>query len=83
MSSEYWILVSNGIFSTIAVVNPSRMTRRRIFETIGIRYEDIAVLPAILADIVADGDIVITMGADNIGTVAMTMAEQLCSRGGK
>ncbi|MGD8955723.1 MAG: UDP-N-acetylmuramate--L-alanine ligase [Chromatiaceae bacterium] len=45
--------------------------------------EDVVELPAILADIVADGDIVITMGAGNIGTVAMTMAEQLCSRGGK
>lgn len=45
------IYIPNGIFSTIAVVNPSRMTRRRIFETIGIRYDDIDRLPAILADI--------------------------------
>jgi UDP-N-acetylmuramate--alanine ligase len=45
--------------------------------------EDVLELPAILADIVADGDIVITMGAGNIGAVATTMAEQLCSRGRK
>jgi len=45
------IYIPNGIFSTIAVVNPSRMTRRRIFETIGIRYDDVDRLPAILADI--------------------------------
>ena len=45
------IYIPNGIFSTIAVINPSRMTRRRIYETIGIRYDDIARLPAILDDI--------------------------------
>ena len=42
------IYIPNGIFSTIAVINPSRMTRRRIYETIGIRYDDVARLPAIL-----------------------------------
>jgi MscS family membrane protein len=35
------IYVPNGIFSNIAVVNPSRMSHRRINETIGIRYDDI------------------------------------------
>jgi MscS family membrane protein len=45
------IYVPNGIFSSIAVINPSRMTRRRIYETIGIRYDDVAKLPAILDDI--------------------------------
>ncbi len=42
------IYIPNGIFSTIAVVNPSRMTRRRIYETIGIRYGDVEKLPVIL-----------------------------------
>jgi MscS family membrane protein len=42
------IYLPNSIFSTIAVINPSRMTRRRIYETIGIRYDDITRLPAIL-----------------------------------
>ncbi len=35
-------------------------------------------LPVILRDIVADGDIVVTMGAGNIGLVAANMAEVLC-----
>ena len=43
--------------------------------------EDVVELPAILDDIVAEGDIVITMGAGNIGAVAKTVAEQLCPRG--
>jgi MscS family membrane protein len=34
------LYVPNAIFSTIAVENPSRMTNRRIKETIGIRYDD-------------------------------------------
>jgi MscS family membrane protein len=45
------IYIPNGIFSTIAVINPSRMTRRRIKETIGVRYDDLDKLPAILDDI--------------------------------
>ena len=35
-------------------------------------------LPVILGDIVAEGDIVVTMGAGNIGLVAANMAEALC-----
>ena len=35
------IYVPNSAFANIAVVNPSRMTHRRISETIGIRYDDI------------------------------------------
>ena len=34
------LYVPNAIFTSIAVENPSRMTNRRIKETIGIRYED-------------------------------------------
>ncbi len=34
------IYVPNAVFTTIAVQNPSRMTHRRIYETIGIRYND-------------------------------------------
>ncbi|MCB1787322.1 MAG: UDP-N-acetylmuramate--L-alanine ligase [Gammaproteobacteria bacterium] len=40
--------------------------------------EQVEDLPQILADIVADGDIVVTMGAGNIGAVAANMAEALC-----
>ena len=34
------LYIPNGIFSQIALENPSRMTNRRIKETIGIRYGD-------------------------------------------
>ena len=34
------LYIPNSVFSKIAVENPSRMTNRRIKETIGIRYED-------------------------------------------
>lgn len=34
------LYVPNAIFSQIAVENPSRMHNRRIYETIGIRYQD-------------------------------------------
>lgn len=45
------LYVPNSTFSLISVENPSRMTHRRINETIGVRYDDFKVLPAILADI--------------------------------
>lgn len=45
------LYVPNSTFSLIAVENPSRMTHRRINETIGIRYDDFRVLPDILADV--------------------------------
>ena len=35
------LYVPNSVFATIAVENPSRMSHRRIFETIGLRYDDI------------------------------------------
>ena len=45
------LYVPNAVFTTIAVENPSRMSHRRIKETIGVRYDDIAQVPAILQDI--------------------------------
>jgi MscS family membrane protein len=47
------LYVPNATFASIAVENPSRMTNRRIRETIGIRYDDVAKMPAILADVEA------------------------------
>ena len=35
------LFIPNSVFANIAVENPSRMTHRRIFETLGIRYCDI------------------------------------------
>ncbi len=40
--------------------------------------EEIEDLPAMLGDLVTDGDMVVTMGAGNIGLVAAKMAEDLC-----
>ena len=45
------LYVPNSVFSSITVENPSRMTNRRIYEVIGLRYDDLAVLPTILEDI--------------------------------
>ncbi|MCY4129633.1 MAG: mechanosensitive ion channel family protein [Gammaproteobacteria bacterium] len=45
------LYVPNSNFSNITIENPSRMTNRRIKETIGIRYDDMSVLPAVLNDI--------------------------------
>lgn len=41
------LYVPNATFSTISLENPSRMTHRRIQETIGVRYDDIAQVRAI------------------------------------
>ena len=45
------LYVPNSTFSLISVENPSRMTHRRINETIGVRYCDFNLLSTILADI--------------------------------
>lgn len=42
------LYVPNSIFNSITVENPSRMHNRRIFETIGIRYDDIGVMQKIV-----------------------------------
>jgi MscS family membrane protein len=41
------VYVPNATFTTIAVENPSRMTHRRIYEVIGLRYDDIEQVRAI------------------------------------
>lgn len=45
------LYVPNATFSTISVENPSRMSHRRINETIGVRYDDFSKLPEIIAAI--------------------------------
>lgn len=47
------LYVPNAAFTTIAVENPSRMTNRRIYETIGIRYVDVGQMATIVDDIKA------------------------------
>jgi MscS family membrane protein len=45
------LYVPNSVFASIAVENPSRMLHRRIYETIGIRYDDMDAMPAIVEDV--------------------------------
>lgn len=45
------IYVPNALFTTIVVENPTRMTNRRIKETIGLRYADVDKMAAIVADV--------------------------------
>lgn len=45
------IYVPNGLFTTVVVENPSRMSHRRINETIGLRYSDIGKIEVIIAQI--------------------------------
>lgn len=47
------LYIPNSIFNTISIENPSRMTNRRIYETVGIRYEDARKMAAITADVKA------------------------------
>lgn len=45
------LYVPNSVFANISVENPSRMTRRRIYETVGIRYNDANKMDAIINDV--------------------------------
>lgn len=45
------LYVPNSKFTSITIENPSRMTNRRIFETIGVRYDDIPAIEGILEDV--------------------------------
>ena len=47
------LYVPNSVFATIAIENPSRMKNRRIYETIGIRYDDIEKMPIIVEQVKA------------------------------
>ena len=42
------LYIPNSVFSQIAVENPSRMSNRRIKETIGIRYDDVSKMETII-----------------------------------
>lgn len=45
------LYVPNATFANIALENPSRMSHRRIYETVGIRYCDVQQLPLIISDV--------------------------------
>ena len=45
------LYVPNSVFAKLALENPSRMTNRRIYETIGIRYKDASKMDQIVQDV--------------------------------
>jgi len=45
------LYIPNSAFMTIGVENPSRMSNRRIKETIGVRYDDASKLPVIIEQV--------------------------------
>jgi MscS family membrane protein len=45
------LYVPNAVFTSITVENPSRMTNRRIYETVGIRYDDARKMSAIVDEV--------------------------------
>ncbi|MFW0777497.1 MAG: mechanosensitive ion channel family protein [Rickettsiales bacterium] len=45
------IFIPNAMFGTMVLENPSRMTHRKIDETIGVRYDDIPKVEAIINDV--------------------------------
>lgn len=47
------LYIPNSTFASIAVENPSRMSHRRIYETIGIRYDDADKMAEVVRDVKA------------------------------
>jgi len=45
------LYIPNSVFASIVVENPSRMSHRRIYETIGIRYDDVAKMDQITQEV--------------------------------
>ena len=45
------VYVPNAVFTTASVENPSRMSNRRIYETIGLRYDDLDSMEAITDEV--------------------------------
>jgi len=45
------IYVPNALFSNIVVENPTRMSNRRLKETVGVRYDDLAQVESIVTEI--------------------------------
>ncbi len=45
------VFIPNSMFGNLILMNPGKMTHRRILENIGVRYQDIGKLPAIIEEI--------------------------------
>jgi len=75
------LYVPNAIFSNVALENPSRMTHRRIMETVSVRYDDAALVPDIVQEVrrvldedeAIDSDEVILTYLDSLGDSALKL----------
>ena len=67
------LYVPNALFSSIIIINATRMTNRRINETINLRYEDIEVLDRVIAAI--NGMLQAHPGLDKYGPLLVHFAE--------
>ena len=75
------LYVPNAVFSNVALENPSRMTHRRIMETVALRYDDAAAVPDIVtavrhmldADEGIDSDQIILTYLDSLGESALNL----------
>jgi MscS family membrane protein len=73
------LYVPNSVFNHIAVENPSRMTHRRIYETIGLRYDDAAQMNEITSAIqhmletheAIDQDLIIMVNFDEFASSSL------------
>jgi MscS family membrane protein len=45
------VFIPNSMFGNLILVNPAKMTHRRIYENVGLRYGDLEKVPAVIADI--------------------------------
>jgi len=45
------LYIPNAVFTNIAIENPSRMENRRIYETIGVRYDDAKQMRSIVSEV--------------------------------
>ena len=75
------LYVPNAVFSNVSLENPSRMSHRRIMETVAVRYDDAAAIPDIVTavrkmldeDEAIDSDQVILTYLDSLGDCALNL----------
>ena len=75
------LYVPNAVFSNVSLENPSRMTHRRIMETVALRYDDAASIPDIVDEVrrmldeddAIDSDQVILTYLDSLGDSAINL----------
>jgi MscS family membrane protein len=75
------LYVPNAVFSNVSLENPSRMSHRRIMETVAVRYSDAAAIPDIVDEVrhmldedeAIDSDQVILTYLDSLGESALNL----------